>query len=1582
MGKHDKDCECCDELSPLAKGTLDQIDLLMSGIQGAIQVNVPGFNTNTPQSAQVDVINTLTSLNASLGGQISDIIKLTEYFYSLNFANVKLQNLKVDNPNKKFGKFKLKDISDNPSIDISKFLDFKMFDISKFKKLKISLTVPTLIIEKSISIGPVSVGIKFMISLLEVTWMPAVSVDFDSIKKALAALKDSATKQKKIVGPSAGKSIGKLKEIANKQFADAPDVFAMLVPLKTPEEFFKVLEDKGLNLTEEIDVSEEAEQILADADLGKQLANTKLLDDIGIPIADIDKILKDLSSGKTSMADLGTMELCPKKVPAKPKVPSFSEEEIAAVTQCAVDLKSLEVPELIDTPEVAELENLLNEAEAMIASDPQKLIDDMNDFLAEVDKHNKEMQVCSKDKEDAKNKSYSYKQAYILHDFVHKYLSKRYNATKPETLNAPYIAFYKERDRLTTLLSKQLSDKSILVSSLPIPPATSGVISTPQSNPQLIALDASISTTQSDLAILTAKFENTRSEFEAGLKADLHKASITSEDTFTQRLSAIHEMMSAETNPISNLVGFDDSKMSFVLYADSDIIKELKEIEIDAKSSGATMLFKNYFRPNIYGFRPDPTNILSFKFLRKGVIEDIWRVYYSANRIDYLFTWKEQGYTAPKPVYDDEGKVVGKMTKVAFTNGQGIKTIQEVPQSVKDCGVDTEVAIPFLEKLEENTEARIDKLINDALNGPAVKAYVNKILFYAELEAKIKYSDFLFSLNFNENQNIFNTNTPLEFAQSYKISQAIYDALSEKANITLKTIEKCKTCIAKKKKNIAEAGAAFAKVAGVDKPGSDSIEKICKKKKGSDPFGVKQSSGECPDQTKNCYWKEYTKLLQTVSLMPIPDTQFLYQRLFRYYPVPLQIPIAPLVLPTLASGIPDVTISIPLPFLWIHLLSIQTPLGLFVMWLGMAGGFIPNPYIMLIDEKMQSSFILTPKGITPIPAHQLLITPPEGQSLLDLLPAFETTFKLDMSVFGKLLAGSTRGDSDDPDSAKNVIKEIKDKIKKSLDGIEIADPFWSRDNERARPVKAKIKKAMEFTLPEADIPTTIKEAMDGVLEIANKAIDKMDIPPYKIPKNSKGMMFELPNFLEIKATVDKLSAAAKNGPADLVKKVMGDIGKSLSVLDVNKDIDKRIRTAMEKPKVKAKLVETNQKIDDLEASLSISASFDDPESQAAVAAKAEAIKKRTKAIKDLVLIPVQEVADSITPEMLGFLAYADSVPPLPFPCYTSISLPAIPPQVAAIIAAIKALPGIIKAIPDDAISKLLLGIIDLSASLPSAEDLFYLVINPILTKVPRLIIPTGFKQNLMKIVIKAVKDFILLFKVRLPKAGLPTQITIPASLIKSIIKTAVKVAFGVLVGVLLNYVNEILQKLGPEKIMAILAFLAVIKLIFGTDLHKVKGKDIKAFLTTVITSAVYPALDEVKPIIDTANAVKAGFKSIMEMFTLPDPLSLLKKDGPFFELQTKDIKKFVDPILYQVVPVIAAALPFPVVLLAASTTPGRLALSKIDPRKAIDKLPPWEGLSLKNIPLLLFLDQLAATAQRTALLQSDYIPPYFTPVTP
>ena len=68
---------------------------------------------------------------------------------------------------------------------------------------------------------------------------------------------------------------------------------------------------------------------------------------------------------------------------------------------------------------------------------------------------------------------------------------------------APEGVDYKERDRLTSVLSEQISNKTTLIASLPA--STDGTAPT---SPQLTALDASITTTKTDLILLNSKFES------------------------------------------------------------------------------------------------------------------------------------------------------------------------------------------------------------------------------------------------------------------------------------------------------------------------------------------------------------------------------------------------------------------------------------------------------------------------------------------------------------------------------------------------------------------------------------------------------------------------------------------------------------------------------------------------------------------------------------------------------------------------------------------------------------------------------------------------------------------------------------------------------------------------------------------------------------------------------------------------------------------------------------------------------------------------------------------------------------------
>ena len=111
------------------------------------------------------------------------------------------------------------------------------------------------------------------------------------------------------------------------------------------------------------------------------------------------------------------------------------------------------------------------------------------------------------------------------------------------------------------------------------------------------------------------------------------------------------------------------------------------------------------------------------------------------------------------------------------------------------------------------------------------------------------------------------------------------------------------------------------------------------KKLGSDPLFIRTLGGNdasLPDMTNNCYWREFTKSLNKVSLLPIPD---LTAPLFRYYPVNIIIPAGPL-------GIA----LIPTPQKWRTLFTLSTPVGTLVTFLTMPIAIfgIPLPSIYIL----------------------------------------------------------------------------------------------------------------------------------------------------------------------------------------------------------------------------------------------------------------------------------------------------------------------------------------------------------------------------------------------------------------------------------------------------------------------------------------------------------------------------------------------------------------------------------------------------------------------------------------------------------
>lgn len=118
---------------------------------------------------------------------------------------------------------------------------------------------------------------------------------------------------------------------------------------------------------------------------------------------------------------------------------------------------------------------------------------------------------------------------------------------------------------------------------------------------------------------------------------------------------------------------------------------------------------------------------------------------------------------------------------------------------------------------------------------------------------------------------------------------------------------------------------------------------------GSDPFFVKTISGcdpTLPTQNQQCYWKEFSRIANSIGLIPIPNGN---STQLRYWPVGLIIPT------------PAKLVKIPLPIIWIPLVTISGPIGNFVFFLTVNGLFI-SPVVFFVSPGGFKQHILTLRG--------------------------------------------------------------------------------------------------------------------------------------------------------------------------------------------------------------------------------------------------------------------------------------------------------------------------------------------------------------------------------------------------------------------------------------------------------------------------------------------------------------------------------------------------------------------------------------------------------------------------------------------
>jgi hypothetical protein len=182
--------------------------------------------------------------------------------------------------------------------------------------------------------------------------------------------------------------------------------------------------------------------------------------------------------------------------------------------------------------------------------------------------------------------------------------------------------------------------------------------------------------------------------------------------------------------------------------------------------------------------------------------------------------------------------------------------------------------------------------------------------------------------------------------QNSEFAKGIKELNEEIERIQLK-VEELKPTPDKIKKRLKESSPeCFEKV---DAPIQECQE--VKNLLGSDPLFTKTIKGcdpTLPNYTQLCYWLEFSKIVNLIGLLPLPHAKQPAPQL-RYWPVGLTIPY------------PGGLIKIPLPIIWLPLISLSTPAGTIVIFLTINGIFI-SPVVFFVSNTGFKQHIITLRG--------------------------------------------------------------------------------------------------------------------------------------------------------------------------------------------------------------------------------------------------------------------------------------------------------------------------------------------------------------------------------------------------------------------------------------------------------------------------------------------------------------------------------------------------------------------------------------------------------------------------------------------
>jgi hypothetical protein len=418
--------------------------------------------------------------------------------------------------------------------------------------------------------------------------------------------------------------------------------------------------------------------------------------------------------------------------------------------------------------------------------------------------------------------------------------------------------------------------------------------------------------------------------------------------------------------------------------------------------------------------------------------------------------------------------------------------------------------------------------------------------------------------------------------------------------------------------------AADASAASNSAAGQPDCEKVARKKLATDPLYLRTLSGtdpSLPDLTSQCYWKEFAKSLNRVSLLPFPDISGPppINTLFRYWPINCALP----------AGV--ALVLLPVPPVWRPIFVLPTPLGTLVCFLTMpiAPIGIPLPSIYLlyfgIDgnkymalstnppllysppantkigfELDNSATSVNPLGLSPLNSYKgqpikgsltiplsvtaasakatrlasLAALVASGKVAVSNLSGFQLPVNLTassllldyLSESEMMLGFASAKPSND---FKRQMLSFKSQMNKQLDKL------GEMQTSAISTLRAKLSKSREAELDKASVendpptrrkkrkkardsnPITLQEKIDSVIKSFNDHIDNIRFGTIKYPKDPTKFNPELPSIVTAILDIVELAAVGDLKLEASAKSLNAQILKILSKLSVKSASSKK-----------------------------------------------------------------------------------------------------------------------------------------------------------------------------------------------------------------------------------------------------------------------------------------------------------------------------------------------------------------------------------------------------------------------------------------